>query len=122
MKKNRFIVGIASLVLVFGLIITGCPTDSDDGGGNMSIKLEGTWVNSGENEGVSWELIYKFTGNQVEYSDHDSNRWSAIFTFTDTEITFIPASGNSWKQSYSLSEDTLTITRDGQHSYGIFKK
>jgi hypothetical protein len=48
MKMNKskwFLTGIAALLLLFGLILAGCPTDSDDGGGGSggtpSITIKG---------------------------------------------------------------------------------
>jgi hypothetical protein len=116
--KNRFFSGTLGFVLVFGLIIYGCPTDSGGGGGNVA-KFEGTWVNSGE----TWELIYRFTENKVDYSDHTDLRWSGTFTFTDTTITFSTSPSNSWIQGYTLEEDVLEISNTGgSNPYGTFVK
>jgi hypothetical protein len=119
MKKKLIFAGMLALAPVFGLIVCGCPTD---GGGNLPVTFEGTWINSGEFEDYKWELIYKFTGNQFEYSDNFGGSRSGTFTFTDTEITFTPNYGDPWKQSYSLSEDTLTIASDDQYPFGDFLK
>jgi hypothetical protein len=49
MKKNSiFMTGMLAVLLAFGLVLTGCPTDSDDGGGGIDSKLVGTWLNAGE--------------------------------------------------------------------------
>jgi hypothetical protein len=51
MKNRQFLMGILAIVLVFGFIIIGCPTDSDssDGGGQVN-KFEGTWKKESESE------------------------------------------------------------------------
>jgi hypothetical protein len=44
MKNKLIFAGMLALVLVFGLILCACPTDSeDDGGRNVPAKFEGTW-------------------------------------------------------------------------------
>ena len=117
MNNRRFFAGIFSLVLIFGLILIGCPTDGGSGGESQVTKFEGTWVNSGS----YWNLIYKFTGNKVEYSDHTDSKWSGTFTFTDTEITFT-TSVNSWTQGYTIEGNNLEISNTGNYPYGTFIK
>jgi hypothetical protein len=54
--KKKFAAVFIGMVLVFGLIVIGCPTDN--GGGDLTTKFEETWRNP---NGV--HNTYKFTGN-----------------------------------------------------------
>lgn len=60
MKKKSFLAGIASLALVFALILTGCPTDGGDGGGGGSggNPLLGTWANDQDFANLNRVLIF----------------------------------------------------------------
>jgi hypothetical protein len=122
MKNKRFLAGIPGLVLVFGLIICGCPTDSDGGGGGNVAKFEGVWRNP-----YGSHATYIFTGYDVSFTNDSNVSWSGTFTFNDTTITFNNPNGTpaSWTQTYTLSETSLTLTNiEGQpgSSYGTFEK
>jgi hypothetical protein len=60
MKKKSFLAGIISLGLVFALILTGCPTDGDDGGdgGGSGNPLLGTWANDLDLTNLGSVLIF----------------------------------------------------------------
>jgi hypothetical protein len=116
MKKQVFLMGIFSLVLIFGLIIIGCPTGGDEE--DMTTKFEGTWRNPGGNHPA-----YVFIGDNFELSNStEQSVLSGTFTFTDTTITFIPFSGESWTQDYTLEGEQLSLTNDSVHNYGDFIK
>lgn len=110
MKNKLIFVGILAVVLVFGFMVTGCPTDSDlsDGGGQMS-KFEGTWkrTSSGEVE----VFVFKnntFTDTVTE--GEDDFTWAGSFTYDETVITFTPTSSpdddlTPWTKYYKHSDD-----------------
>jgi hypothetical protein len=119
MKHKQFVMGMVSLMLVFALIIIGCPTDNTDGDndGETEITFEGTWRNP-----YGSHQTYTFSGNTVTRTADDGITWTVTFTFTDTTITFNPSSDSSWTQEYTLSATELKITEDGAHAYGTFIK
>jgi hypothetical protein len=66
MKKKLFFAGM--LALVFGLILTGCPTDSDDddggnnsGGGGGGNALVGTWVDNQDFANLGSAMVFTNT-------------------------------------------------------------
>jgi hypothetical protein len=115
MKKQIFM-GIFSLVLVFGLMLIGCPTGGE-GEENKMTKFEGTWRNPNGNHPA-----YIFVNDTYTLTTYDGFSAQGNFTFTDTTITFIPSGGDSWTQDYTLEGDNLTIIRDNAHDYGLFIK
>jgi hypothetical protein len=65
MKKRLFLAGMFSMVLAFGLAVTGCDDGSgDDGGGGGGASLEGTTWAKGDNKAI------RFTGGTLQYSEH----------------------------------------------------
>jgi hypothetical protein len=116
MKNKLIFAGMLALVLVFGLIICGCPTDSDDGGGgNIPAKFEGTWKHRMD----ELNAVYVFTGNKWEFSSAGqqgvaTGPFSGTFTYTDTTMTLTVSSGGSgnWTYSYTLEDDTLTLSQN----------
>ena len=91
MKKKSFLAGIAGAVLVFALILTGCPTDGGDGGGGGGNPLLGTWVN-----------------------DLDFANLSRILIFTDSPVTG-PGIAENTKQAYHAQNlaGNLDYTTEG---------
>jgi hypothetical protein len=58
-KSTSFLMGMAALLLSFGLILTGCPTDSDNGGGgggggSHPAAFVGTWDTGEYVDGTPW--------------------------------------------------------------------
>jgi hypothetical protein len=115
--KNKLIgKGILVIMLVFGLISVGCPTD--DSGGTKMTKFEGTWRNPNGDHPA-----YTFAGDTYVASNYDGYSAEGTFTFTDTTITFIPAEGESWTQNYTLNGNDLILAYlDDGYSYGQFIK
>jgi hypothetical protein len=121
MKNKRFFAGILGFALVFGLILCGCPTDGDDGGGNMPTKFEGTWRNNGSQGEETWDILYTFKGSTFICENLD-DKFSGTFTFTANTITFTVDWG-SWTQNYELVDTTLTLEQDqDMHYNGSFQK
>jgi hypothetical protein len=118
MKKQTFLMGIFSLILIFGLILIGCPTDGE-GGENKMTKFEGTWRNPNGNHSA-----YTFVNDTYTLTNNSGEILSqGTFTFTDTTITFIPVNGEEWTQTYTLEGDNnLALVSDNIHSYGQFIK
>jgi hypothetical protein len=48
MKNKLIFAGILALVLVFGLITIGCPTNGGTEEENNVTKFEGTWLNGSD--------------------------------------------------------------------------
>jgi hypothetical protein len=63
-KSTLFLTGMAALLLSFGLILTGCSTDSDDpsGGGDKKADLAGTWVKEGGADPYPEQMKYEGRG------------------------------------------------------------
>jgi hypothetical protein len=109
MKNRWFFAGMLALALVFGLIITGCPTDSDDGGGNMSTKFEGTWLVQKADDHI---ITFTFEGEFLRIVNTKSGSVTSDakrhFTYTDTEIEL----SDGTKIPYVLEGNTLTSGTD----------
>jgi hypothetical protein len=127
MKKKIVLSAMLVCLLVLGLTLIGCPTDSDD---DFTItKLEGKWVNPIAiiNYGYS-DFSFTFTGNKMLFNssgNNDSTTNAGTFTFTDDEITFIPGRESTWTgytQKYTLQDDVLQLESDGEHPNGPFQK
>jgi hypothetical protein len=101
MKKNSiFMTGMLALLLAFGLVLAGCPTDSDDdgggggggGGGNIDSKLVGKWSRG---EGTSNITIEITSAGEIK-----------------VRFANVPNSGFDG----SVAEDAGTITVSGDYS------
>jgi hypothetical protein len=96
MKKNTcFVTGMLAILLVFGLVLGGCPTkaDDDDDGNPFEGKWTGTASIGGE-------------------------RADATINVTDSAWTFsCPDAGMSESGTYTRSGNTATLTQDGE-SFG----
>lgn len=61
MKKKLFLTGIAGILTIFALALTGCPTGGDDddgGGGGGDNPLRGTWANDQNLANINRILIF----------------------------------------------------------------
>jgi hypothetical protein len=100
MKKKSLLTGIASLALVFTLILAGCPTDGGDGGGGGGggNPLLGTWAN-----------------------DQDFANLNHILIFTDSPVTG-PGIAENTKQAYharNLQGNSDYITEGAEYKIPI---
>ena len=61
MKSKWFLTGILSILLVFGLVLTGCPTDGgdDNGGTNNGGDDNGGTDNGGSS--LTWKAVSNTT-------------------------------------------------------------
>jgi hypothetical protein len=107
MKKGKFlIIGMLAIVLLFGLVLSGCDTKDD-----TTTKFEGTWQRA---DG----FYIKFTGNNWVRTKPGDWRGEGNFTFTDTQITFYltlsdgkPDSHTYEPQRYTLTANTLILEK-----------
>jgi hypothetical protein len=106
MKNKRFLAGILGFTLVFGLIFIGCPMDSDDEGGKMPTKFEGTWKHIMPE---AQNATFTFTNQNVTYQKDNLARVYGTFAFDDTTLTISFTNGDTRVYAYSLVESTLTL-------------
>jgi hypothetical protein len=90
MKRKLFgIVGALAVLLALGLVLMGCPTDSDDGGGD---PLAGTW------SAVDNTAIRFNGGNLQSTQDITSNNpnWTlqGTYTYSSPTLTVQPPAQN----------------------------
>jgi hypothetical protein len=129
MRNKQVFAGMLALVLVFGLIVMGCPTDGGTEEENNVTKFEGTWRNYySEGDEVRLDISYTFKNNTFTARDDTPGNeagFSGTFTFTENTITFNAVSINtSWTQQYTLTDTVLNLVRDepGGHYSGDFQK
>jgi hypothetical protein len=121
--KNKILLVMLAIALVFGMTLAGCK-DKDDGGGEAT--LEGTWVNNGASMGGS-DMTLTFTGSDFEYTDvggsWGDNSLDGTFTSTATEITFSGDFGTFTKTySFLSGGKKLKLEEGGYMGYGTFTK
>jgi hypothetical protein len=129
MKKNRFIVGIASLVLVFGLIVIGCDNGTTDEEPNPFIGMwERTFRQTGNNGTSTGQ--YTITKTDWTFLYNGENDTKGTYTYEGNVITFLEThewEDNTWElldkedqysKEYRLSSDGKSITSDdGKNIY-----
>jgi hypothetical protein len=106
MKNRQILKGIFGLVLVFGLIFTGCPTDGNDNSSTDDNPLKGT----------TWKCIE---------NDEEVGEVTRTLVFSDATVTSIYAYGttsSSRTGTYSVSDTTVTITLDDETSETIISE
>ncbi|MDR2433270.1 MAG: hypothetical protein LBD47_01710 [Treponema sp.] len=82
MKKKLFLMGMLSMALVFGFVLTGCPTDGDDNGGGGDggdIEWAGTWkqIKDADGAAIASGSSYTITlaagaGYEIDGPDEDT--------------------------------------------------
>jgi hypothetical protein len=106
--KNRLIrKGILAIVLAFGFLVVGCPTEPNNPEKNDVKKFEGTW----KHDMAELNAVYVFTDSTWSFTASAPEEYgiptgplSGTFTFDDTSITFTATSGgsDSWTQPYTF--------------------
>jgi hypothetical protein len=130
MKGKRFFAGIMAVILVFGLIVMGCPTggagdtDNDVKGGeeNKMTKFEGTWKHT---MAAANNATYTFSSKTLTYKRDDFTEVSGTFTFDDTTLSITFENGDIKVFTYTLTETTLKLAQvsgDGKYYLGTFEK
>jgi hypothetical protein len=117
MKKNKlFIMGMLAVMLAFGLVLAGCKTDSDDGGGsgdgNRDSKLVAKWYASqfSANEDTINGLLFELKGDgKLFLVTADA---STTWTTSGGKITTNYAGGVG-TVDYAIEGTILTITGVG---------
>jgi hypothetical protein len=126
MKDKRFFVGMLVLILVFGLIVTGCDNGTTDEETNPFI---GTW------EQDTGKVISQFIVTETDWTSRyaEENESKGNYSYTENTITFI--STEEWEEghweslvpedqesvTFTLSEDGQTLT-DEEGDYGDYTK
>jgi hypothetical protein len=110
MKKKMFLAGIPGILLVFGLILTGCSNGTtDNGGGNGngngngggSNSLIGTWETIVNGQNIS----YTFSASSVTIRNNGSTTGSYSYTYDSSTITL----SNGAKWSYWFDGSALYL-------------
>jgi hypothetical protein len=127
------LLGILIVVLVFGIMLSGCKTGEDDADKTNETKnpFEGAWRMTSPDGGATYDIEYTFTGNEFVcqvYNEDDS--FAGTFSYTDTEITFtrIRSDGSvhsTWIQEYFTNGAILRLYADrdvNPHISGEFTK
>jgi hypothetical protein len=137
MKKNDFLMGILSMVLVFGLaMFVGCKTDDDDGdGGTFAVTVTGLTAGSTVRVSFGWsfsggygsvgydprkEVTVDSNGSAtVDHSSFITSTFGKDLLDNDTpirvEISPAKNSYGAWspqyrsKANYSLKDGSITI-------------
>jgi hypothetical protein len=112
MKKKIGFLAILVMVLMFGIVVVGCDTDTDDDGGNPLI---GTWISSSEPD---WYYI--------KFKKDGSFEWSfatyiAGTYATDGNILTLYTSGPG-NYTYSIDGNILTLTNSWGETTTYTKK
>ncbi|MDR1326248.1 MAG: hypothetical protein LBK00_09465 [Treponema sp.] len=90
-KNKRFMLGMAALLLTFGLVLVGCPTDGGDDGGS-----------------TAGEDLPAATG---------ANELSGKTYFQDNRKTEFTANGTYKKSEPARNDDGYVLTTDGKYTY-----
>jgi hypothetical protein len=119
MKDKRFFVGMLVLMLVFGLIVTGCDNGTTDEEPNLFL---GTWIfdKGGENER---HLIISQNGWTL--TNNGENYLRGTYTYMDNKITCLTrdywddeASPPVWDSIENILENSdewvYTLSENGQ--------
>jgi hypothetical protein len=113
--KNRVLRGLMIIMLVFGLALLACNTDTDSDDTAAITKFEGTWVNE------SAKAKYVFTGNNWRLV-RDGRAEDSIGTFTFTEspnsIRFTATGGSrgNWSYTYEFKNDNSILNFTGSNN------
>jgi hypothetical protein len=130
-KSKLFLAGMAALLLSFGLVLAGCPTeddgDGDGGGGPCPSALVGNWVKTG---GTDNEKFAATDGHGVSATFSQNSNLTAIIgdlTSYDGTTVQIDTWGGADVTSFTAALDgsTLTIgglTGDYEHFNGTYTK
>ena len=102
MKKKLLLRGILGVTLVFGLVLAGCNSE-DDGGGENTTRLTGTWEASGGRVVVFTETTFNYKVNGV-------TRYSGTFSTSGSTITFNESRLGAASGGFQLSGNTLTLS------------
>jgi hypothetical protein len=110
MAKKGFSVAILSMVLVFGLVLTGCPTDDDDDskGGSVPTEFQGTWTGTSTNN-TAVSIVIKADGTfTATFAGGYNNTDTGTCSVSGSEISF---KTESREGSATLAGTTLTLTK-----------
>ncbi|MDR0377813.1 MAG: hypothetical protein LBH70_08480 [Spirochaetaceae bacterium] len=122
MKMNKskwFLTGMAALLLLFGLILAGCPTDSDDGGGGGDYTGEGATPTGFKFRNVGGDQISTYTDVSLDaIASNDSTKEGFTVTVNGEPQTISVFVGgrklNINLKNYQFSvTDTVLISYDG---------
>jgi hypothetical protein len=104
MKKKVILIGITSILLVFGLILGGCNNGTTDPPSN---PLEGAWYNGGQNPNQPNNLVI-FSNPGSDGRQFFYGLWNLFLeNNTDTSGKQVYISGQSYV--YSQTGNTLTV-------------
>jgi hypothetical protein len=108
MKFKPFVIGVVSILMIFGMSFIGCDngTTSDDGSGGNGNPLLGMWYNGGTANNPDELLIFSGISGGRQYF---YGLWSlTVESNTDTSNKLIHIGGNQYV--YTVSGNTLTVT------------
>ena len=95
MAKRIFGLGILAIVLVFGMVVSGC----DNGNGDGNVDLNGTWIHSNGLERLVLSGA-NFTNSWRESSgDPWENEFRGTFTANLTDGTIVFDATQEWDES-----------------------
>ncbi|GHV38509.1 hypothetical protein AGMMS49546_09020 [Spirochaetia bacterium] len=104
MKSKLFAGTILGMVLVLGMMVTGCSTGSGDA--PAKINFEGTWTRIAGSS--NYELT--FSGNKLTLKENSSTLMNPTFTYTDTTFSMVGSNGSTGTATCTLSNDKTTLT------------
>jgi hypothetical protein len=108
-KSKLFLAGMAALLLSFGLVLAGCPTE--DGGGDepgSGSSLTGTWTGSGD---IS-DYTLVFTATTWTQAEEEGSTMSGSYTYAGTSLTLqvTQLEGESISGTAVINGSTLTLS------------
>jgi hypothetical protein len=128
MKNKRFLLGMFSVLLTFGLLVTGCDNSNDSndssgggGGGGIPSELLGTWIKAdatiiffADNVNVTKgsnpkDYSVDVNGKTIKYGNGgETSSWATLctnYTISGTQLTL---SGNAEYNGASPLNGTYT--------------
>jgi hypothetical protein len=133
MNKNKhFMLGMLALLLTFGLVLVGCPTDSGNDSGGSSFDgttLAGTkWVATqssdlGQGQGIDVKATLQFTSDTAGTATFEVTKWNGTWTDELKEYfnTIITESNGPFTSTYDAATKTGTFTLNKSTTAQTFK-
>jgi uncharacterized lipoprotein NlpE involved in copper resistance len=113
MKNKQVFAGMLAIMLVFGLILMGCPTPTD--GDDEKNPLKGTtWVATGTDNEGAYVITYIFTSDSYQFSYKndgiETTNESGTYSIFENTVNFTDQDGYTF--TGTISNDTLIISNN----------